>query len=74
MSQISVIGCKPHTRYLFAALVYLCHDLVLDDGRLDVHGEIPDLETRLQLEAGLVRGWISVTAELGRIYTHSFVS
>ena len=74
MSQISVIGCKPHTRYLFAALIDLGHDLVLDDGRLDVDGEVPDLEAGLQLKAGLVRGGVSVTAELGGIYPHSFVS
>ena len=74
MSQISVIGCKPHTRYLFSTLVYLSHDLVLDDGRLDVDWEVPDLETRLQFKAGLVRGRISVTAELSGIYTNSFVA
>ena len=74
MGQISVIGCKPHTRYLFAALVYLSHDIVFDDGRLDVDGEVPDLEAGFQLKAGLVRGGISVTAELGGINPHSFVS
>ena len=72
--QISVIGSEPHARYLLAALVNLGHDPVLDDGGLDVDGEVPDLEAGLQLEAGLVRGRVHVAPELGRVYPHGFVS
>ena len=74
MGQVSVIGCKPHTRDFLSALVDLRHDLVLDDGGLDVDGEVPDLEARLQLEAGLIRGGIHVASQLGGIYSNCFVS
>ena len=74
MSQFSVISSQPHTRYLFASLVYLRHDLVFDNGLLNVDGKVSDLKARLHFKTGFLRGGVRVTPKVCGINLDCFVS
>ena len=74
MRQVPIIGSEPHSRYFLSSLVDLRHYLVFNDRCLDIDGEIADLEAGLQLEACFIRSRVHVTAKLGWVDAHGFVT